>query len=75
MKTFKELYEEKKRKALPIMINTFSKPRYRQPMDKEGQATLNKFMKQIYNPRLKKLEENERFREEWIEPEIIEITD
>ena len=73
MKTLKEFYEEKRRKVLAVMINTFSKPRHRQPMDKQAQATLDKYMRQMYNP--KKLEEDERFREEWIEPEIIEIVD
>ena len=40
---------------------------------RETCATLDKYMRQMYNP--KKLEEDERFREEWIEPEIIEIVD
>ncbi|MBI3035417.1 hypothetical protein HYY71_03770 [Candidatus Woesearchaeota archaeon] len=71
MKSLKEIYEEKKRHAIPFMINTFSKPRYREPLDKEHQETLNAYMNQIYNPRLRKLKEAEHFREEFIEPELM----
>ena len=73
MKTLKELYELKRKQALPFMINTFSKPRYRQPLDKEQQETLGKYVRQIYNPRLRKLKEAEYFREEWMEQETGEI--
>ena len=55
------------------MVNTFSKPRYRKPLDKEQQETLNVYIKQIYNPKIRKLKEAEYFREEWLEPETGEI--
>lgn len=70
MKNLKDFYEEKKKQALPIMINTFSKPRYREPLDEKHQKTLNMYMKQIYNPRIKKLREQDYFLEEFMEPEI-----
>ena len=73
MKNLKELYELKKKQALPFMVNTFSKPRYRKPLDKEQQETLNVYIKQIYNPKIRKLKEAEYFREEWLEPETGEI--
>lgn len=74
MKTLKKLYEERKRLAMPFMINTFSKPRYREPLDKGRQETLNKYVKQVYNPRLRKLKEAEYFREEFMEPQSEEAT-
>ena len=74
MRTLTDFYEEKKRKAFPTLINTFSKPRYREPLTGKEQETLNKYVHQIYNPRLKKLKEAEHFREEWIEPEMIAKT-
>ena len=70
VKTLKDFYEEKKREALPNLIYTFSKPRYREPLTNKEQKTLNKYVKQIYNPRIKKLKEAEYFKEEWMEPEI-----
>ena len=72
MKTLKDFYEERKRLALlyPPMVYDISKPKNREQLDKEHQETLNKYVKQIYNPRLKKLKEAEYFREEFIEPEI-----
>ena len=70
MKNLKDFYEEKKKQAMPIMINTFSKPRYRKPLDEKQQETLNKYVKQIYNPRIKRLKEADYFLEEWMEPEI-----
>ncbi|MBI2656370.1 hypothetical protein HYX03_01370 [Candidatus Woesearchaeota archaeon] len=73
MRTIHDFYEEKKRQAFPVMINTFSKPRYREPLTDKQQETLNKYVKQIYNPRFRKLKEAECFREEFIEPETREI--
>lgn len=73
MKTIKDFYEEKKKQAFPVMINTFSKPRYREPLTDKQQETLNKYVKQIYNPRFRKLKEAEYFMEEWLEPEAREI--
>lgn len=71
MKTLQEFYKEKKRKALvfPPMVYSFSKPKYREPLDKEGQETLNKFLRQVYDPKLKKLKEADYFMEEFMEPE------
>ena len=71
MKTLKDFYEERKRIALlfPPMVYGFSKPKYREPLDKEHQETLNIYVKQIYNPRLRKLKEAEHFREEFMEPQ------
>lgn len=68
VKTLKDFYEEKKKQAFPTMIYSFSKPRFREPFDKEAQETLNKYMKQIYNPGIKKLKEPDYFIEEWMEP-------
>ncbi len=75
MKTLKDFYEEKKKLAhlFPPMVYGFSKPKYREPLDKEHQENLNKYVKQIYNPRLRKLKEAEHFREEFMEPELAEI--
>lgn len=75
MKTLKDFYEEKKKEAQawPNLIYRFSKPRYREPLDKKEQETLNKYVHQIYNPRFKKLKEAEHFREEWTEPEMGEV--
>lgn len=72
MKTLKDFYEEKKRKAhiWPNMIYAFSKPKYREPLTDKEQQTLNKYVRQIYNPRLRKLKEAEYFREEFMEPEV-----
>ena len=72
MKTLKDFYEEKKREALqmPNMVYSFSKPKYRESLTRKEQETLNKYVKQIYNPRIKKLKEADYFREEWLEPEI-----
>lgn len=72
MKTLKEFYEEKKREALqmPNMVYSFSKPKYRVPLTTKGQETLSKYIKQIYNPKIKKLKEADYFREEWMEPEM-----
>ena len=69
MKTLKDFYEEKKRLAhiLPSAVYNFSKPKYREPTDGKQQETLNNYIKQIYNPRIKKLKEQAYFREEWIE--------
>ena len=72
MITLKELHELRRKQAFPFMVNTFSKPRYRESLDKEHQATLNRFIKQIYNPRFRKLKEAEYFREEFMEPQIDE---
>lgn len=70
VKNLKDFYEEKKKLAMPVMINTFSKPRYREPLDEKHQETLNRYVKQIYNPRIKKLKEADYFLEEFMEPEI-----
>ena len=70
MKNLNDFYEEKKKQSFQFMVNTFSKPRYQQPLSKEEQESLQSFMKMIYNPKLKKLKEAEHFREEWVEPEI-----
>ena len=72
MKTLQDFYEEKKKQAhiWPSMIYTFSKPKYREPLTNKEQETLNKYIKQIYNPRVRKLKEAEYFREEFMEPEI-----
>ncbi len=67
-------YGEKKRRELPVLINTFSKPRYREPLNKQQQERLDIFVRQIYNPRIKKLKEAEYFREEWLEPEMVAKT-
>ena len=74
MKILKDFYEEKKKQAhiFPAMIYNFSKPKYREPLDDKEQETLNKYVKQIYNPRIKKLKAAEYFREEWLEPEFNE---
>ena len=74
MKTLKDFYGEKKKQAhtWPNMVYAFSKPKYREPLGKKGQETLNKYISQIYNPRIKKLKEAEYFREEWMEPELSE---
>lgn len=72
MKTLKELYDLKRKQALPFMVNTFSKPRYREQLRKEQQESLSVYIKQIYNPKIRKLKEAEYFREEWIEPETRE---
>ena len=74
MKTVKDFYEEKKKLAhlFPTMFYSFSKPKYREPLDDKELETLNKYVKQIYNPRIKKLKEAEYFREEWLEPEFKE---
>lgn len=71
MKTLKDFYEEKKKQAhtFPTMLYSFSKPKYREPLNAKQQGTLNKYIKQIYNPRFRKLKEAEHFREEWMEPE------
>lgn len=70
MKTLKDFYEEKKRQAytFPTMLYSFSKPRFRQPLNAKEQETLSKYVGQIYNPRIRKLKEAEYFREEWLEP-------
>ena len=73
VETLKELHELRKKIAFPFMVNTFSKPRYREPLDKEHQETLNMYVKQIYNPRFRKLKEAEYFREEFIEPETGQV--
>ena len=70
VKTLKNFYEEKKKEAFLTMIYSFSKPRYREPLDKEKQETLNKFVRQVYNPRFKKLKEEDYFMEEWMETDI-----
>ena len=70
MITLKELHEIRKKQAFPFMVNTFSKPRHREPLDREHQETLNRFIRQIYNPRFRKLKEAEYFREEFAEPDI-----
>ncbi len=72
MKTLKDFYEEKKKKAnlFPNMLYGFSKPRHREPLNPEEQETLDKYVHQIYNPRIKKLKEAEHFMEEFMEPEI-----
>ena len=74
VKTLKDFYEEKKRQAhtFPSMIYTFSKPKYREPLDGKEQETLSKYIRQVYNPRIKKLKEAEYFREEWLEPAVNE---
>ena len=74
VKTLKDFYEEKKKQAhiFPTMLYSFSKPKYRQPLDDKEQETLNKYVKQVYNPRFKKLKEAEYFREEWTEPSSVE---
>lgn len=76
MKTLKDFYEEKKKEAhiWPNMVYFFSKPKYREPLSDKEQQTLNKFMKQVYNPKFKKLKEAEYFREEFMEPEIVAKT-
>jgi len=74
MKTLNDFYEEKKKQvhAFPAMIYTFSKPKYQKPLDEKEQEILNKYVRQIYNPRIKKLKEAEYFREEWLEPMVNE---
>ena len=74
MKTLKDFYEERKKQAhaFPAMIYSFSKPKHREPLDSKEQETLNRYVRQIYNPRIKKLKEAEYFREEWLEPVIRE---
>ena len=69
MKTLKDFYEEKKKQAhiFPTMIYSFSKPKHREPLTDKEQETLNKYITQVYNPRIKKLKEAEQFREEWLE--------
>ncbi len=70
MKTLTDFYEEKKKQALPNLIYSFSKPRYREPLNAKEQETLTNCIKQIYNPRIKKLKEPDYFLEEWMEPQI-----
>jgi len=72
MKTLKDFYEEKKKQAhiFPAMIYSFSKPKHREPLDDKEQETLHKYVRQIYNPRFRKLKEAEYFKEEFMEPEI-----
>ena len=65
LKTVKDFYLEKKKESL-LNINIPLKTKRNEP-----QETLNKYIK--YFPRIRKLKEAEYFREEWIEPEIIEI--
>ena len=67
MKTLKDFYDAKKRQAL-YTYNPIPKSKYKEP-----QETLGKYLKQTYNPRLRKLKEAEYFREEWIEPETTEV--
>ena len=76
LKTLTDFYEEKKKQAhqWPNLIYTFSKPKYREPLDKKEQEALGKYVKQVYNPKLKKLKEAEHFMEEFMEPEIVAKT-
>ena len=74
MKTLKDFYQEKKKEAFPAMIYTFSKPKYREPLTYKEQETLTKYVKQIYNPRIKKIKEPDYFTEEWMEPEKVART-
>ena len=71
VRTLQEFYEERKRKALvfPPMVYSFSKPKYRQPFTEKEQETLSKFIRQVYNSRIKKLKEADYFKEEFMEPE------
>ena len=72
MKTLQDYYEQRKKEAhaWPNMHYNFSKPRYREPMDTKEQETLSKYIKQVYNPRIKKMMEVDYFKEEWLEPEL-----
>ena len=72
LKTLKDFYEDRKKLAQgwPNLVYNFSKPKYREPLDKKEQETLNKFITQVYNSKIKKLKEAEYFRDEWMEPEI-----
>jgi len=72
VKTLKDFYEEKKKKAhlFPNMLYGFSKPKHREPLTEKEQEILNKYVHQVYNPRIKKLKEADYFREEFMEPEL-----
>jgi len=71
VKTLKDFYEQRKKeiKMFPAMLYSFSKPKHREPLTEKEQEILNKYVHQVYNPRIKKLKEADYFMEEFMEPE------
>ena len=67
MKTLTNFYSEEER-TISNFITAFSKPKARRPMDFAQQMALRHYMKQVYNPKIKKLKEAQQFMEEWMEP-------
>ena len=67
MKTLTNFYSEEER-TISNFITAFSKPKTRKPMDFAQQMALRHYMKQVYNPKIKKLKEAQQFMEEWVEP-------